>query len=504
MSGGFELQPRDGGPRVALAPGETVIGRGPLLGITDKRVSRRHAIVEVVGGQLRIKPIHTNPCFYQSSKRSELLPMKNNLWHWLNPGDTFSLLVDKYVFRVFSTKSETELECTLRNSQMLDEDDIPQETPESPVVNSPDKTPGASQLERNTEMSRAQTTATASVSFAADCGDFGDRQLNPAQRKRILPAWMLADHLSDENSSVSVISEGSVIQENGKDRICENKTQVNITQQGRKRSTSSGNSETILAEQDTGKKCKTADQEEAVISSKEKLQSLAAISLSRTEMYNKKTATQRDEILTEEFGEVSEQKFVTKETPSREDQATGGSESCLSTQDNESEGPHPESSSDPLSPELLRANTPDSVPQGSKENGIKRTSCMYGANCYRKNPVHFQHFSHPGDSDYEDVPVPGQEETDDRPECPYGASCYRKNPQHKIEYRHNTFPVRNAVDEDNEQPDDCDLSDSFQEDEEECDPTDEDPDWEPGKEDEEKEDVQELLREAKKFLKRKK
>lgn len=59
-----------------------------------------------------------------------------------------------------------------------------------------------------------------------------------------------------------------MIQENGKDRICENKTQVNITQQGRKRSTSSGNSETILAEQDTGKKCKTADQEEAVISSK--------------------------------------------------------------------------------------------------------------------------------------------------------------------------------------------------------------------------------------------
>lgn len=100
-------------------------------------------------------------------------------------------------------------------------------------------------------------------------------------------------------------------------------------------------------------------------------------------MYNKKTATQRDEILTEEFGEISKQKFVTKETPSREDQATGGSESCLSTQDNESEGPHPESSSDPLSPELLHANTPDSVPQGSKENGIKRTSCMYGANCYR-------------------------------------------------------------------------------------------------------------------------
>lgn len=34
MSRVFELQPQDGGARVALAPGETVIGRGPLLGVS--------------------------------------------------------------------------------------------------------------------------------------------------------------------------------------------------------------------------------------------------------------------------------------------------------------------------------------------------------------------------------------------------------------------------------------------------------------------------------------
>lgn len=39
MSGGFELQPQDGGPRLALAPGETVIGRGPLLGVSVARGS---------------------------------------------------------------------------------------------------------------------------------------------------------------------------------------------------------------------------------------------------------------------------------------------------------------------------------------------------------------------------------------------------------------------------------------------------------------------------------
>lgn len=41
--------------------------------------------------------------------------------------------------------------------------------------------------------------------------------------------------------------------------------------------------------------------------------------------------------------------------------------------------------------------------------------------CYsRKNPIHFQESSHPGDSDYEE-----QQEEEDRPECPYGTDCYR-------------------------------------------------------------------------------
>ncbi|VTJ75598.1 Hypothetical predicted protein [Marmota monax] len=78
-----------------------------------------------------------------------------------------------------------------------------------------------------------------------------------------------------------------------------------------------------------------------------------------------------------------------------------------------------------------------------------------------------------------------------------------KNPQHKIEYRHSTL-----TDEDNDdvgQPNESDLNDSFIDDEEEeYEPTDEDSDWEPGKEDQEKEDVEELLKEAKKFMKRKK
>uniref|UniRef100_A0A8C9QHE6 Aprataxin and PNK-like factor n=1 Tax=Spermophilus dauricus TaxID=99837 RepID=A0A8C9QHE6_SPEDA len=489
MSGGFELQPLDGGPRGDLAPGETVIGRGPLLGITDKRVSRRHAILEVVGGQLRIKPIHTNPCFYQSSEKSQPLPMKTNLWRWLNPGDSFSLLVDKYIFRVFATQLETDMECTLRNSQMLEEDNILNEAPKSPVTSLPDKTIGTSQLERSTELPKTQTTTTNS-SFLGECRDFSKQQSNPAQRKRVLPAWMLAENLSDQNLSASVISgDNNIIQECGKEGISKDKTQVNMTQQ-RKRVISSGNSESISAEDDAGKKCKNADQEESVISSKEMPESFSTVTLSSTDINTMKTNTQRNEIPVEELGNVSEHKIITKGTPNKE-KAMSYSESYSSVPGRsscgESQGSHPESTSDSFSPETLHSKTSDSVPGGSEENRVKRTSCMYGANCYRKNPVHFQHFSHPGDSDYGGVQIIDQDETDDRPECPYGASCYRKNPQHKIEYRHSTL-TGNFIDDE----------------EEEYEPTDEDSDWEPGKEDQEKEDVEELLKEAKKFMKRKK
>lgn len=156
MSSEFFLHPLDGGPRVPVGPGQTVIGRGPLLGITDKRVSRRHAILEVVDSQLRIKPIHKNPCFHQSSEKSQLSPMETHVWSRLHPGDSFSLLLDKYAFRVSSTQSEVEMESTLRNSQMLDEDDILNEMRKSPVVNLPDKTAVASQLQGSPEVTKAK------------------------------------------------------------------------------------------------------------------------------------------------------------------------------------------------------------------------------------------------------------------------------------------------------------------------------------------------------------
>ncbi|NXD26398.1 APLF factor, partial [Spelaeornis formosus] len=137
--------------------------------------------------------------------------------------------------------------------------------------------------------------------------------------------------------------------------------------------------------------------------------------------------------------------------------------------------------------------------EGSKQMPHKRTPCMYGSGCYRKNPIHFQQFSHPNDDDYHDLKMVPQDDNDNRPECPYGTACYRKNPQHKLEYKHSAPPGKKAVKKDGVnggEANEYDLNDSFiDDDEEDCEPTDEDSDWEPSSEEKDDEDVETLAQE---------
>ncbi|NXQ62920.1 APLF factor, partial [Anthoscopus minutus] len=148
--------------------------------------------------------------------------------------------------------------------------------------------------------------------------------------------------------------------------------------------------------------------------------------------------------------------------------------------------------------------------ESSKKMQHKRTPCMYGSGCYRKNPIHFQQFSHPNDDDYYDMEMVAQDDNDKRPECPYGTACYRKNPQHKLEYKHTAPPGKRAVEKDGASDggaNEYDLSDSFidgEEEEEEYEPTDEDSDWEPSSEEKDNEDVETLVQETRRFVRIKK
>ncbi|XP_074393114.1 aprataxin and PNK-like factor isoform X1 [Zonotrichia albicollis] len=161
--------------------------------------------------------------------------------------------------------------------------------------------------------------------------------------------------------------------------------------------------------------------------------------------------------------------------------------------------------------------------ESSKKMQHKRTPCKYGSGCYRKNPIHFQQFSHPNDDDYHNMEMVAQDDDDSRPECPYGTACYRKNPQHKLEHKHSAPPVtgrgtrqrassngKRAVKKDgvnDGEANEYDLNDCFiddEEEEEECEPTDEDSDWEPSSEEKDNEDVDTLVQKTCRFVRLKK
>ncbi|XP_019404689.1 PREDICTED: aprataxin and PNK-like factor isoform X1 [Crocodylus porosus] len=540
---GFQLAPTDGGCPVALPRGETVIGRGPLLGITDKRVSRKHAILEVVGDQLRIKPVHVNPCFLQSSENGDLLPLETHEWHSLNPGDSFSLLIDKYLFKVLFAHSD--VESTLRKNDKVNVQE-PLNFPSSvdPVemscsrtcANSDIQIEGCSQLERKVEVPKNEMASKDSV-FSANCNE--NEQRKPAQRKRMLPPWMLQGDLVVQNLSTPVTKRGCRVtrrKEKNSRELSESK--VRNVQVRKQLVTEDIGEDCEDTEQDQGKKNKTTEKDNT---SQSASGTPFAIAVKKMEG-NEKSVIQRAERSMEKcdwqpHSEVSDHRLVAEGQLSTRAKKTNEMENIeqiipsasqpanqdksSQSQVSQDETPELDVNPDPGTGVSDSTGSKDSL-QSSKQTQHKRVPCMYGTGCYRKNPVHFQQFSHPGDSDYHDVQVGSEDDSDDRPECPYGSTCYRKNPQHKIEYKHTAPPGietrttrqkthrkgKSVLEEDSDndgEPNKYDLNDSFIDDEEEdFDPTDEDSDWEPDSEDKDNEDVNTLLKEAQKFVKTKK
>ncbi|XP_078412606.1 aprataxin and PNK-like factor [Cetorhinus maximus] len=554
----MELEPEDGSGSIALESGLTAIGRGPKLRVSDKRVSRNHGLLEVLDGKLRIKPLHINPCFYRSSSGDQLMPLEKDKWHWLNPGDSFSLLPDKYIYKVITPSFDQ----TLRNSDLSSFEDITDEQSNSQgslrmgkgdvnegqdVSRGYTEKPTASSGALTTDdHSRQQSSATEPKSILENTSKSellktSHAPLNSVQRKRTLPAWMLQVMSEIQNPSPAISKKGNK-RGQGRERSDAEHTKTQVTQPGRKRHKNFENVEENEAmdqpQEKKGRRRKMEpNEDEKQSKSNTKGNTLGASSSNVTgEMKNNLNAASKAN-RNQRFDDDDEGKNQHNHDPRQpcevSDRVMSDKEEEeeveLMSRQGEQESVQQSEASHTRRQDVLnksRSLEPDEsepiedacASQTIQHKKPRRAPCMYGRNCYRKNPLHFQELSHPGDADYEDSM--GEEEDDDKPECPFGTTCYRKNPQHKKEYKHTQppeselrRPKRNVAqkgksglgdeNDDDGEPNQYDVNDSFIDDEEDdLDPTDEDSDWEPSSDS--NEDIDTLTKEANRFVKNKK
>ncbi|XP_071773171.2 aprataxin and PNK-like factor [Centroberyx gerrardi] len=518
MSGsrGFELVPVDGGGPIHLPEGETVLGRGPLLRVSDKRVSRNHGLLENRDGQLRIQPTHLNPCFGQSSLDDEPQPLVKGSWYPLHHGHFFSLLPGKYIYKVVAVGGE---DGTPRNSQAFQEEE---EFPNRPISPEPDieppppvgrdqgrtpppaaerdqgRTPPPEELTLAAVESNQQCeeevnspNRTANKGDSALSQEMEDDQNDvtpPVPKKRVLPAWMMNTVVSPKNpsSTPKAVKKGKAPAA----APAASSTNRGAAKQARPAASSSAEEPELSEAEETPRK-KRRRRRRMSDEDREPPSRTAPTARQRRESPRAEESEESDSfnMEVEEEGKAAEASAAHRNTAAQA--ADKKSRNGRTANRAESVGSNGGAASGAAPSGAAPSETPLRMP------------CPYGKDCYRKNPLHFQECSHPGDTDYEE-----EEETeeDDRPECPYGTDCYRKNPLHRKEYKHTKKPARstrtaprNPADDEDE---DFGDEDSFINDDSED--VGDDSDYVPPDSDSGKEDIKGLQKEAKAFLKRRK
>ncbi|XP_032818476.2 aprataxin and PNK-like factor [Petromyzon marinus] len=503
--------------------GVTRIGRGPLLGVTDKRVSREHGLLELVEGKLRLKPLHVNPCYHGAQGSTALRPLPRGEWTWLQPGDRLALLADAFVYEVIyvpedggphaEESAQADDERQHAEEQLVGKEVFPKETKGERVINSPKSEPRTSQGEQQSTSSAlavSDCTGPKKENGTSCAPDTSQNLPHPSQvdaaigeqpniqRERKLPAWMLTDD-DDVQEKTPTKSKGGKGKGSAKPQAAahgqgagkrrgpgsDDEDEVEIGTQKKRKITS-----TKVKEQEEDRKSSFGNEEPgscddlnelpaesdlaSVNSAGDPRQKEEAVPLARED--------QRDVPQTSSGQSVSSQHSLQQQQPVQ----PGGSQRRSPSPGDSGRG------------------------EGTPPQKMQRTPCLYAERCYRKNPLHFQECSHPGDLDY----VVDEVADTDKPDCPYGTSCYRQNPQHRMAFNHTNPPVagtrrsqrrttKRANDEDSgDDGEDSDLEDSFIDDDDYSE-GEEGSEWDPELSDGE-EDLKTLNKEAKQFIRKKK
>jgi len=395
-----------------VGPGETFLGRGPLLKIDVTSISRKHCLIKFNAetNQLLLTCNHRNSIFVKKSESKTWDELKDGNTVQLFHEDEMRFLKEQFLFQVVAPFLG-------KNKDNKKENEVSHNTePEDLVFTSnPQEFKENKPIDENTVVPDPDIAITPKPT-GLKC-----------EKKRKLPSWM--NQPSGSGISPHKKQKTSPDKPN---KYVENARFVNPQLRGEK------------------DKAEKEDAENLVEVNNEENEDQDSISLLVTNCNDKET----------------------RQSPAKKIQISP----YVSDEDEE-----------------CNENKENSDSKQLNHSNKKRKSCPFGASCYRKNPIHRQEASHPGDDDYKDVNKEDKnddDDDDDKPECEFGTDCYRKNPQHRKQFKHTVRPKKKraakAAKKKAKNEDAYDSDDSFINDEDDWEPvddSDDDADFAPAAED---------------------
>ena len=467
---------------------ETKIGRGKLFAINDKQVSRNHCALFIQDDQLILKSFHNNPCFLSLKNRNKKILLKQGGSIALEDQDQFSLLQDKYIFLVkvekqsnkkkddFINKVDNDNKIKSQKIELLNSDSLMQNCfciDNKKVSSNENK----KKLEKLIPKHKRALTVFENSSPS---------HKSPTKQRK-LPNWMnnLCHTVVDKNCEKKDMLEQSTTKNNTSNFILENDVDLSHNNYIAFESKIKESSKTTMFQvssscaednNDANKVNKTLGSDKPCLI--EKLVSLSSSDCNKEGINN-------SNLKTDEFNQKTD-------INNDEEEKQGD---CLSLHTNSF------------------STTSININDTSNQNN-QREPCIYGKNCYRKNPIHFHECSHPGDADYFSMDSnSGEDDTDNRPECEYGLQCYRKNQVHRKKFKHTRRinPKRTSTNTKPENYSSDEYDDSFIDDSDDDETLSDESDWTPSQVNKSKEsssdsleDIDDLVNDAKHFQKNKK
>ena len=452
----IQLKTEDKSEPMELSYGTVVVGRGPLLGVRDKQVSRKHAelVVDSLTDVLLIHSVSSNPTFVRKLGTEKTVVLSKEEKVQLCPGDSFSFLPEGPEFTVQSSRKakEAHIEQTLDYKMMQEtqEQTINYKMAENPI----EQTLDYKMLEKQTEQTLdckvtedpieqtldykmmekpleqtlesniienpiEQTLHYKMVENNTEQGSDGEE---PERATEQTLAYSMAD--AEEAATLEIDYNETVPIDSPVNHQASPVTDL-ITSENTSPPTEpiTPNHTSPPTEPLTPNHTSPSEPPENVSPPTEPLVSdHPSLSSESSNKRKRKLPSWMLDGTSEEGSEkISKKASFTNKNPIKPKQKAPDPKPCSSTSIVTKGDAHS------LTTDIGLSSPKPESSEASKEEDPTLPLCQYGSSCYRNNPDHLKSFYHPPTTD-DTAAV--------KKECPYGSQCYRKNPDHFKEFSH--------------------------------------------------------------------